>query len=133
MSLSASPNPISTPTIGTTVTYQTDNMPEFAPGAGIFVGVNILSLSTIPAPGVDLFFIGAPGCAALIGSLDVVLNMVGVSSSQSVLFPIPAGVPVGTTIWSQSAALIAPNSLPNGQNAFGLTTSNAVETFISVN
>jgi hypothetical protein len=133
MSLSASPNPISTPTIGTNVTYQTDNMPEFAPGAGIFVGVNILSLSTIPAPGVDLFFIGAPGCAALIGSLDVVLNMVGVSSSQSVLFPIPAGVPVGTTIWSQSAALIAPNSLPNGQNAFGLTTSNAVETFISVN
>ena len=133
MSLSASPNPISTPTIGTTVTYQTDNMPEFAPGAGIYVGINILSLSSIPAPGVDLFFIGAPGCSALIGSLDVILNMVGVTPTQSVLFPIPAGVPVGTTIWSQSASLIAPNSLPNGQNAFGLTTSNGVETFISVN
>ncbi len=133
MSLSASPNPISTPTIGTTVTYQTDNMPEFAPGAGIYVGINILSLSSIPAPGVDLFFIGAPGCSALIGSLDVILNMVGVTPTQSVLFPIPAGVPIGTTIWSQSASLIAPNSLPNGQNAFGLTTSNGVETFISVN
>ena len=71
--------------------------------------------------------------AALIGSLDVILNMVGVTPTQSVLFPIPAGVPVGTTIWSQSASLIAPNSLPNGQNAFGLTTSNGVETFISVN
>jgi hypothetical protein len=133
MSLSASPNPISTPTIGTTVTYQTDNMPEFAPGAGIYIGINILSLSTIPAPGVDLFFIGAPGCAALIGSLDVILNMVGVTPTQSVSLPIPAGIPVGTTIWSQSASLIAPNSLPNGQNAFGLTTSNGVETFISVN
>jgi hypothetical protein len=133
MSLSAGPNPISTPVLGTNVVYTTDNMPEFAPGAGIYIGINILSLSTLPAPGVDLFFIGAPGCAALIGSLDVILNMVGVTSTQSVTLPIPAGIPVGTTIWSQSASLIAPNSLPNGQNAFGLTTSNGVETFISVN
>ena len=133
MSLSAGPNPISTPVLGTNVVYTTDNMPEFAPGAGIYVGINILSLSTLPAPGVDLFFIGAPGCAALVGSLDVILNMVGVTSTQSVTLPIPAGIPIGTTIWSQSASLIAPNSLPNGQNAFGLTTSNGVETFISIN
>ena len=59
--------------------------------------------------------------------------MVGSTPSQSVLLPIPAGIPVGTTIYSQSAALVAPFSLPNGQNAFGLTTSNAIETFISSN
>jgi hypothetical protein len=105
-------------------------MPEFAPGAGVFIGINIISLSGIPAPGVDLVIIGAPGCNALIGSLDIIQNMVGLTSTQSVTFPIPAGVPAGLDLFSQSAALIQPNSLPNGQNAFGLTTSNAIRSNI---
>lgn len=130
MALAASGLPISTPSSGSVVTYTTSSMPEFAPGAGIYVGINIVSLTGIPAPGVDLVIIGAPGCNALVGTLDIIQNMVGVTSTQAVTFPIPAGVPAGLDLFSQSAALIAPNSLPNGQNAFGLTTSNAIRSNI---
>ena len=105
-------------------------MPEFAPGAGIYVGINILSLTQIPAPGVDLAIIGAPGCPALIGSLDVTLNLVGVTPTNTSALPLPAGLPSGIQIFAQSAALIVPNSLPNGQNAFGLTTSNGIASTI---
>jgi hypothetical protein len=56
--------------------------------------------------------------------------MVGASNSQSVTFSIPPGVPAGLTIYSQSAALVQPFSLPNGQNAFGLTTSNGIASVI---
>ena len=130
MTLAASPSPVSTPISGSTVTYTTANMPEFAPGAGIYVGINILSLTQIPAPGVDLAIIGAPGCPALIGSLDVTLNLVGVTPSNTSALPLPAGLPAGIQIFAQSAALIVPNSLPNGQNAFGLTTSNGIASTI---
>ena len=130
MTLAASPSPVSTPISGSTVTYTTANMPEFAPGAGIYVGVNILSLTQIPAPGVDLVIIGAPGCPALIGSLDVTLNLVGVTPSNTSALPLPPGLPAGIQIFAQSAALIVPNSLPNGQNAFGLTTSNGIASTI---
>ncbi len=130
MTLAASPSPVSTPISGSTVTYTTANMPEFAPGAGIYVGVNILSLTQIPAPGVDLVSLGAPGCPALIGSLDVTLNLVGVTPSNTSALPLPPGLPAGIQIFAQSAALIVPNSLPNGQNAFGLTTSNGIASTI---
>ena len=130
MTLAASPSPVSTPTSGSTVVYTTGAMPEFAPGAGIYVGINILSLTQIPAPGVDLVIIGAPGCPALIGSLDVVLNIVGVTPTNTTALPLPAGLPAGIQIFAQSAALIVPNSLPNGQNAFGLTTSNGIASTI---
>ncbi len=130
MTLAASPSPVSTPTTGSTVVYTTGAMPEFAPGAGIYVGINILSLTQIPAPGVDLVIIGAPGCPALIGTLDVVLNLVGVTPTNTSALPLPAGLPSGIQIFAQSAALIVPNSLPNGQNAFGLTTSNGIASTI---
>jgi hypothetical protein len=130
MTLAASPAPVSTPTSGSTVVYTTGAMPEFAPGAGIYVGINILSLAQIPAPGVDLVFIGAPGCAALIGSLDVTLNLIGATPTNTSALPLPAGLPAGIQIFAQSAALIVPNSLPNGQNAFGLTTSNGIASTI---
>ncbi len=120
LSLTASPAPIP----GTTVTYTTSNMPEAAPGSGIYVGVLILSLSS--SPGIDLGFLGAPGCLLHVGSLDVMQTMVGVSPTQSMSFTIPAGAPLGTLLHAQSAALFVPGSLPNGQNAFGLTTSNGI-------
>jgi hypothetical protein len=130
LTLTASPTPVSTPSSGTVVTYTTDNMPAFVPG--FYVGITIFSVGQVPAPGLDLGFLGAPGCAALVASLDVTMAIAGPSPTQSVTLPIPPGVPLGTTIYAQSAALFPPNSLPNGQNAFGLLTSNGVASFISL-
>jgi hypothetical protein len=122
LALTAAPAPIA----GATVTYTTNNIPTFAPASGLYVAVNILSIGQVPAPGLDLGFLGAPGCAALIQSLDLTQAMVGPTPSQSVTLTFPISIPAGATIYSQSAALFLPNSLPNGQNAFGLSTSNAI-------
>jgi hypothetical protein len=132
LALSAAPNPISTPTTGTLVTYTTDNIPEFVPTSGIHIAINILSLNQVPAPGIDLIIIGAPGCPALVATLDLVQSMVGPTSTLSVTFPVPPGVPPGTYIYSQSAALVQPGSLPGGMNAFGLETSNGISSFITL-
>ena len=128
LALAASGAPISTGTTSSTVTYTTSNMIEAGPG--VYVGINIIS--TIQSnPGVPLAFLGAPGCNAYVGSLAFTQAMVGASSTQSVTFPIPVNVPSGFEIYSQSVNLVVPNSLPNGQNAFGLTTSNGIRSFIS--
>jgi len=128
LALSASPNPIP----GSTTTYSTTNIPEFAPSSGVYVGLNILSLGQVPPPGLDLGFLGAPGCPLNVASLDLVQSMVGFTNTQSVAFTWPLTVPLGTTIYAQSASLFTPNSLPNGQNAFGATTSNGITSFVGV-
>jgi hypothetical protein len=130
LSLSASGAPLSTATTGSTVTYTTDNQVESAPG--VYIAMNIISLSQAD-PGLPLGFLGAPGCSAYVGTLDLTQAMVGVSPSSAVSLAIPAGAGplVGFTVYSQSVCLIPPNSLPNGMNAFGLTTSNGIKTFIS--
>lgn len=128
LSLTAAGAPISTASTGATVTYTTDNLIEF--GGGVYIGMNIISLSQAN-PGLPLGFLGAPGCDALVNTLDFTQAMVGFTPSQSVTFPIPAGVPSGFEIYSQSVNLVQPNSLPNGQNAFGMTTSNGVTSRIS--
>lgn len=130
LTLSASPTPVSTPTSGTVVTYTTDNLRELVPG--LCVGLTMFSAGAVPAPGLDLGFLGAPGCAALLQSLDLTMALVGPSTSQSVTVSIPAGIPLGTTFHVQSASLFPPNSLPNGQNAFGILTSNGITSFISL-
>ena len=128
LELSASGAPISTATSGATVTYTTDNMLEFAPG--VYIGLNILSVNQV-AGGLDLGFLGAPGCSAYVQTLDLTQAMVGGSSSQSVTLPLPVGLPTGLTLFSQSVCLIQPNSLPNGLNDFGMTVSNGVLTYVS--
>ncbi|HZN41203.1 MAG TPA: hypothetical protein VFD82_20525 [Planctomycetota bacterium] len=128
LALSASPTPVSP----STTTYTTSNIPEFAPSSGLYVALHILSVGQIPPPGIDLGFLGAPGCALNVASLDFVQSMVGASATQSVTFNWPPGLPTGTTLWSQSAALFTPNSLPTGQNAFGATTSNGVTSSVGV-
>ena len=130
LSLVATGAPVSRPTLGSTITYMTSNIPEFAPASGLHVAINILSVAQVPAPGLDLGFLGAPGCAALVASLDITQAMVGASASAAVTLVLPAGLPPGFHFFSQSAALFTPNSLPNGQNAFGLTTSNAIATVV---
>lgn len=129
LSLRAGPAPISTAAAGTNVVYTTDDMREFTAGSGAFLGILIFSTGSLP--GVDLGFLGAPGCAANVASLDVIVPMVGATATQTVTFPLPAGVPAGVQVFAQSANLVAPNSLPNGQNAFGLLTSNGVATIVN--
>jgi hypothetical protein len=131
LSLSAATAPISTPVIGTVVTYTTSNIPEFIPTSGLYIAMNIVSLGVIPAPGIDLGFLGAPGCAGLVASLDLTQAMVGGTATQTVTLSIPPGVAAGTQLYSQSVALFAPFSLPNGQNAFGMETSNGIASSVN--
>ncbi len=126
MTLSASPAPISTGSAGTLVTYTQSNIPETAPGAGVFVGVTILGFGQ-DLPGTDLGFLGMPGCNLHLASLDILLGFVGASSTLSTPFQVPAGVPYGAEFFAQSVALIAPGTW----NAFGATVSNGVASFVS--
>ena len=45
-------------------------------------------------------------------------------------FQVPAGVPPGIAFHAQAAALIPPNSLPNGQNPLGIVLSNAIRSIV---
>jgi hypothetical protein len=128
LSLNASGAPISTATTGSTVTYTTDNMIEYAPG--LCIGLNILSPIQVPL-GLPLSVINAPGCTAYVGTLAYTQTLAGPSTSQAVTFNVPPGVPSGFMMYSQSINLVQPNSLPNGQNGLGLITSNGVVTAIS--
>jgi hypothetical protein len=130
MALAASPAPVSTPSTGTLVTYTQSNIPEAAPTSGVYLGITILSVGQNLA-GQDLTFLGMPGCSLHVSSLDLTLAFVGATNSLTTQFQIPAGAPYGFQLFAQSAALVQPNSLPNGQNAFGATLSNAVASFIS--
>ncbi|MEZ6038128.1 MAG: hypothetical protein R3F29_11640 [Planctomycetota bacterium] len=131
MSLTASPAPVSTATTGTLVTYTSHDLPEAAPGSGIYLGAHILSLAGVPEPGVELSFLGAPGCFAHVLTLSVMTTLVGPTSTLSNDFFVPAGVPSGVVLYAQSVALVVPNSLPNGQNTAGLVTSNGIRTYVS--
>lgn len=126
LGLHADPPAVSTATTGTAVTYTTTEMPEYLPG--VYLGMNVLSLS--PAPGVDLAFLGAPGCRAYVGSFDITTALAGLLPTQGAVIFYPPGMPAGLQVYAQSIALLPPNSLPGGLNDFGLVTSNGVETVI---
>jgi hypothetical protein len=126
--LTAAPLAISGPSGGSTITFTTANMPETL--AGTYVGILTLSLNQLPSPGIDLGFLGAPGCPALVGS-GASLSLLGSTPTVTSSLTIPAGLPIGAQFFSQAAALFPPNSLPNGQNAFGLLTSNGLVTTIA--
>jgi hypothetical protein len=115
MQLSALPAPV----YGTTCNYTTANVPEFVPGSGVYVLLQVLSLGS--TPGVDLGFLGAPGCSSYVPSLDVTLAAIGASSTVSVPYTLPPSGPYGFPIFAQSVALGAPGVF---FNAAGLQTSN---------
>lgn len=127
LAMNASGTPPTTGT-GSTITYTISNTPEFVPSSGLYIALHMLSLSQVPAPGIDLAFLGAPGCPLLLGSLDLIQSLIGASSTATSTLTLPAGLPAGLTVYSQGAALFSPNSLPGGQNAFGAETSNAIAT-----
>jgi len=132
LSLSAAPPPVNDGVTGTAVTYTIAHIPEFVPGSGVHIATLFLSVASLP--GVDLGLLGAPGCDAHIASLD--LN-IGVAPSLMptatavVWFPPGPLLPPGADAWCQAVSLFDPAfPLPNGQNAFGLTTSNGVRSHV---
>lgn len=119
LALSASARPL----IGTTFNLVTANP------TGTNLGVNFLGFSQIPAPGLDLWIIGAPGCNALIDISTAVGNLIGnlglPGVSMSVAFPLPNSTAIlGQHVYSQSIWLDAT------QNTFGALTSNGLDLLI---
>ncbi len=114
LALAASARPL----LGTTIDLVTANP------SNPNLGVNFLSLARIPAPGVDLGVLGAPGCAALIDASAAIGNVIGNvgPTSMSIALPIPNVTALeGMAIYSQSVWLDAT------ANVFGMLTSNGVE------
>jgi hypothetical protein len=125
MTLSAAPAPVINPS--TVVTYTANNLYEYIPSSGLYISTLFLSVNPNPA-GFDLGVIGAPGCNAYILTLDLDLGgqlTFAPTASWSITYDNVNFAP-GNAIAAQAISLITPNSLPNGQNAFGMTVSNAV-------
>ncbi len=130
LALVADVPPICTPTSGTTVMYTTTNMPEFAPGTNVFIGLHVLSFGKVPP--FDLGIIGAPGCFAHIMSTDILTDMINFMPTHMTPIFYPPGTPSGLRVYAQSVGLFDANHpLPNGQNAFGMVTSNAIESLVA--
>ncbi len=132
LTLAIAPTPVSTPTTGTVLTYTVSNIPEAAPGSGLYIGVVFLSFAPIPG-GLDLdALLGAPDCRTYIETTDITINVGPVTSPiETGTFAFPAAIPYGLEVTAQAASLVIPGSLPNGQNPGGFLTSNAVTQFVS--
>jgi hypothetical protein len=123
LAMTATPDPVSTPTTGTTLTYRITGAPPFLGGSSPAVGIVALTLNGNPS-GVSLAALGAPGCLAYVNALDFTLVFSGaVGTPQTVSFTIPPGVPCGTQLFAQAAALTT-------LNAFGAFTSNGLDSRI---
>jgi hypothetical protein len=126
LTLSASPAPINN---GAPVVYTVTNIPEAVPGTGIYLSAMFASLGQ--APGIDLGFLGAPGCNLYLNTLDVTISMpLSATPTASVSIPLSTAI-TPVSVYFQAVALFNPAfPLPNGQNAFGLTTSNGLESYV---
>ena len=107
------------PVVGTSIDLVTSN--ENSGG----VGINFLSLAALPAP-IDLGFIGAPGCSALVDTSvavgNVISNLGAPLPTMNVTLPVPATPSLaGLQLASQSVWLDPV------VNAFGAVTSNSVQ------
>jgi hypothetical protein len=103
------------PVLGTGINIVTSNIP-----AGTALGATVLGLAQIN-PGLDLTFLGMPGCFQYINPSSTVVFVVG-GPSASVPFNIP-NVPayVGIHVFAQSA------TFTSGLNSFGLISSNGLD------
>ncbi len=124
MSLWATPAPVSTASVGTTVTYTHDWVPEFAPGSR--VGLTILSLGQDVA-GTSLAVIGMPGCSFHLTSIDATLMFATTSTAPTTAFALPPGILSGTRLYAQAAALVPAGTA----NALGIVLSDALASTIS--
>jgi len=127
LALSAAPAP--TYTIGgpsVPITYTASNVVDLAPPLGIGIGILLFSVAPFPG-GLDLGFLDMPGCNLNIASLDVTIPLPGTAPTAAITLSIPQPLSPGLSFYSQALSLFAPNSLPNGQNAFGGLLSNGVQ------
>ncbi|MBL9079369.1 MAG: hypothetical protein JNL08_17845, partial [Planctomycetes bacterium] len=51
--------------------------------------------------------------------------------TAAVTLAVPQPLAMGTAFYAQGVSLFPPNSLPNGQNAFGALVSNGVQSIFS--
>lgn len=115
LALSAAPTPV----LGAAVTYTTSNIP-----ASAVVSFEMISLGQVN-PGVDLGYLGAPGCLQLVDLNTVATSLLFGNPSATFVLNVPtdpafAGLPLNV----QSASLV-PSA-----NAVGLITSNGVRSTI---
>ncbi|MBL8732369.1 MAG: hypothetical protein JNN13_08370 [Planctomycetes bacterium] len=106
------------PMIGTTIDLETTN------GTGLSLGINFIGTVQVN-PGIDLVFLGAPGCFALMdinsGTSNVISNLGVPGLSMNISLPIPnVQTLAGAVVYSQSIWLDAT------ANALGIITSNGV-------
>lgn len=127
LALSASPAPVFTlggPTVP--ITYTIDNVIDVVPPFGI--GIPLLLFSFVPIPGgIDAGFIDMPGCNFYIATADIILIPSGTAPTSTLTLAIPQPLFPGLSFFSQAVSLFTPNSLPNGQNAFGGVLSNGLQ------
>ncbi|MBL8750927.1 MAG: hypothetical protein JNK78_17340 [Planctomycetes bacterium] len=127
LALSASPAPVYTiggPSVP--ITYTASNMVDLAPPLGIGIGILMFSVAPFPG-GLDMGFLDMPGCNLNILSLDVTVPLPGTAPTAAITLSIPQPLAPGLSFYSQVLCLFAPNSLPNGQNAFGGILSNGLQ------
>jgi hypothetical protein len=104
------------PVIGTTIQIRTTNIQP-----GTFFSLLALSFGNIPLPGVDLGFVGMPGCKQYVAT-PVVTNLgsvIGGQHTQNLTIP-NVGSYVGIQLYGESAPLTA------GLNVANIVTSNAL-------
>lgn len=111
---------------GGAVNFTVSGIPDYNPPSGLYLAAHILSYSPIPAPGIDLGFLGAAGCPLLVATLDIITPMVGFSETLSLSFPVPPLAPLGASAASQALGLFTPFTMPGGNNAAGITSSNGI-------
>jgi hypothetical protein len=109
------------PVLGTTISLVTSN-----PTTPFGIGINFVTTSRIPLPGLDLGLLGAAGCRAHVDITTGVGNAISNAGlaglTMSVQLPVPNNpLLAGLVIFSQSVWM---DPL---QNAAGLVTSNGIE------
>lgn len=102
------------PRIGTTLNIVTNNIQP-----GTFLGATLLGFGQIN-PGVDLGFLGAPGCSQYLNpSTQIIFVSTGASYSQPLTIPNDPSY-VGLVLYGQGAAFTA------GLNSLGVVLSNGI-------
>lgn len=103
------------PYIGTALTTSAFNVPAAAPAS-------IRMIATGPLPGVDLGFLGAPGCALWIDPGTAIDTQFGtLTPDVDFVVNVPNDITLlGGVVYCQAAAFHAP------ANAFGVLTSNQI-------
>jgi hypothetical protein len=117
LALGAAPRPV----VGTAVTYTTSNVP-----AGTILTGQLLSFGQV-FPGVDLGFLGAPGCLQLINTAGSSSFLLFGGPTVTFVLSIPNNPTfAGIVLYCQSA------SLTPGVNPLGLVTSNGIRSLINL-